>query len=135
MYSTELHEPGWRSMPFVLKAIVVVGLASGVVALWAAYAAESAANDAANDAAAAAEQAAVALDRAEVALERLERESLERDFTMCTNANETRAAIVTFVTGLVVEDGTDGVTPGEQVVLDFAASSFEAKECPPDPSP
>lgn len=128
MYSTELRQPGWRSMPLVLRIIMGLGMASGVVALWASY-------WAADEAREASEQARTASQAAQEAVERIDREGLERDYLLCTNANEARAGIYTFVEGLIVNDGDGVVTEGEQVVLDFAAETFGPKPCPPDPSP
>lgn len=128
MYSTELRRPGWESMPPLLKVILLGGILVGVGGLVAAGVASADARDANR-------QAQQAADRANAAIERVEQEGLERDYELCSNSNEARAGILRFITGLVVEDGTDTVTEGEQVVLDFAAETFGPQECPPDPSP
>lgn len=136
MYSSELRQPGgWKSMPLGVRVAVGIATALVVVGVGASSWASVEAQSAANEAAVAAEKSEAALARAEDALERVEQESLERDYQTCENANEVRAGILAFVTGLIVEDGTDEVTEGEQVVLDFAAEKFGPQECPPDPSP
>lgn len=136
MYDSELRESGgWRSTPLGVRIAVLVAVTLVVVAIFASTWASVEAQAAAKDARQAARKAEAALDRAEAALARVEQEGLERDYLLCTNSNEARAGILTFVTGLIVEDGTDTVTPGEQVILDFAAETFGPRECPPDPSP
>lgn len=113
MYSTELRQSGWHSMPLPLQVVMVAGLFAGFVAFVAS---------------------AWASNTARLAVERVETEGLERDYELCTNANEARRGLVDFVTALVsLDDGQ--VSPDEQVYVDLAADKFAQKPCPPDPTP
>lgn len=113
MYSTELREAGWESIPWPLRLVVIAGLAFGLSALGASWVASVDARD---------------------AVQRVEREGLERDYALCSNANQARASLVSFVRRLVqLDDGA--VSAGEQVYIDLAEEDFAQKPCPPDPSP
>lgn len=100
-------------MPALLRVVLVVGVLSGVLALWAAAAASG---------------------DARAALHRIEQEGLERDFALCQNSNEARAGILTFIESLLPAD-EDQLSAEAQAILDRARDTFAQKPCPPDPSP
>lgn len=67
------------------------------------------------------------------AVERIEQEGLERDYQLCTNSNEARAGVLSFIEALAARD--DDPSPAQQEFLDLARETFAQKPCPPDPSP
>lgn len=119
MYSTELRASTWRSIPWGVRIVIGIGFVAGFVALWGAWVAASSAHSASAD--------------AEAAIAQVRQEGLERDFELCTASNSARAGIITFIDGIVRQDGD--VSPGEQAALDLAADTFAPLKCPPDPSP
>lgn len=74
------------------------------------------------------ELASEAQDRADD----LARQSAVADYEVCMEVNAVKDAISTFLADAYLAD-RDGISAGEQRILDLAATKFSPTECPPNP--
>lgn len=66
------------------------------------------------------------------AMDRIERESQVRTYVLCQESNDAREQIRRFLADAYLA-GRDGISVGEQAILDLAAARFPEIECPPEP--